>query len=432
MSWLFRSHAVTRSHAAISHGPRGTIHRGSRAARAACAIGAAVLSPSFAAQTFVQPTVSVTAENDTNLDLDPGPPQNVQGYEANASALMGVTTQTTDSIVLARLDYRDYPKDTPDDRLEGFLDFRSDYTTQLSHASISGIVDHRDEFNAQLSSATFDEINPIQPTNPTTGRALTGESLTNVLLMPSYAYKLSPLLGVSGTLVYQKLMFTPSILGLEDFNYYQGKGSLDWSYSARSQLSFGGFGSYFDSTQAGSHAQGAGASVEWDTNWTQLFSTNAAVSYQRTDTDYHQALGDFASPEENAQINSWGANINALYKTQLSQYRLSLQRMVTPSAAGGMYMNNQGQFQYTREFSQRLTFTGAMIYLKNSELPINLSKDDRKYLQTLVDVKWMIAPTWFIQCGYQYFWEKYTQETNSAANNRVYVRVGYQGRPPQR
>ena len=426
MSWSFRSRAV------IGRGPRGAISRGSRAAGAACALGAAVLSPSFAAETFVQPTVSLTAENDTNLDLDPGPNQNVQGYEANASALMGVTTQTTDSIVLARVDYRDYPKDTSDDRVEGFLDFRSDYTTQLSHASISGIVDHRDEFNAQLNSATFDEINPIQPTNPTTGRTVTGESLTNVLLMPSYAYKLSPLLGVSGSVIYQKITFTPSVLGLEDFNYYQGKGSLDWSYSARSQISFGGFGSYFDSTEAGSHAQGAGVSVEWDTKWTPLFSTNAQVSYQRTDTDYHQMLGDFASLPENTQINSWGANIGALYKTQLSQYRLSLQRVVTPSTGGGMYLNNQGQFQYSRDLSQRLTFTGAMIYLKNSELPTNLSQDDRKYLQTQVIVKWMVAPTWFIESGYQYFWEKYTEATNSASNNRVYVRVGYQGRAPQR
>jgi hypothetical protein len=97
-----------------------------------------------------------------------------------------------------------------------------------------------------------------------------------------------------------------------------------------------------------------------------------------------------------------------------------------------MYLNNQGQFQYTRDLSQRLTFTGAMIYLKNSELPTNLAQDDRKYLQTQVIVKWMVAPTWFIESGYQYFWEKYTNATNSASNNRVYVRVGYQGRPPQR
>ncbi len=45
-----------------------------------------------AAQFYVQPTVTLGAENDSNLDLDPGSNSSVQGYLANAGALFGIAT----------------------------------------------------------------------------------------------------------------------------------------------------------------------------------------------------------------------------------------------------------------------------------------------------------------------------------------------------
>jgi hypothetical protein len=408
---------------------RRPIRRCALLAAAICLLGAA---PVFAAQYYIQPSASVGAENDSNLDLDPGPGQEVQGYLANAGALVGINTPNSDSLIRGRLDYRDYPKDSGDDRLEEYLDFRSDYNTQLSHAGISGLIDHRDEFNSQLNSALYDDINPVLPTNPTTGRTVTGQTQTNVLVMPTFTQKFSPLiaLGVSG--VYQRVDLTPTVLGLADFNYYQGKGTADYSFSQRSDLSFGVFGSKFNADQAGSSATGEGVAFEWDTKWSPLLSSAASVTYQRTDTTYRTNIAVPSSQVLQTDVNTWGANLSVVYQSQLNQYRLTAQRIVTPSAAGGMYVNNQAQLQYTRNLTQRLTFTGATIFLKNTELPANLSLDNRSYLQSLVDLKWMIKPTWYIQGGYQYSWQKYEQNPDGASNNRIYIRFGYQGLSPQR
>src|ERR1700722_4414961 len=122
MSWLSRRRRLIRRCSALL-------------APAIC-VGAA---PVFAAQYYVQPSASIGAENDSNLDLDPGPGQEVQGYLVNAGALLGITTPASVSLIRGRLDDRDYPKDSGDDRLEEYLDFRSDYNTQLSHAGISGL-----------------------------------------------------------------------------------------------------------------------------------------------------------------------------------------------------------------------------------------------------------------------------------------------------
>src|ERR1700683_3373604 len=167
MSWLFRSPLPMRSR------QPGII------VALLCATSTMLAAPTPAAQVYVQPTATLGAENDSNLDLEPGSNQSVEGYWANAGALFGIATPNSQSTINARLDYRDYPKDQDDNRLEEYLDFRSDYSTARSHAAISGQIQHRDDFNAEFLSAYFNQINPVQPTNPSTGQAVTGETLTS-------------------------------------------------------------------------------------------------------------------------------------------------------------------------------------------------------------------------------------------------------------
>lgn len=390
-----------------------------------CAANAGLAAPALAAQYYVQPTAALGAENDSNLDLDPGSNAAVQGYLVDAGALFGIATPSTETTARARVDYRDYPSDSGDNRLEEFLDFRSDYSTPRSHAAMSGTFYRQDDFNAEFSSAYFDPINPVQPTNPSTGRAVNGETLTSVLLQPSYTYRFSPIIGGGVSAIYEKADYSPTILDHANFDFYQGNAALSWKSSQRSEWSFGGFGSKYNSTQIQSSATGGGATVGLDTSWSPLLSTNATVNYQHTNID------QTTPPVVKGGINTWGGSASAVYKAQLSQYRVILSRFVTPSGGGGVYVNDQAQLQYNKELTERLAFTGAMIWLKSDQLPSNVSNLNRTYDQTAVDFKYMIRPTWFVQGGYQYTWQKYSQ-TPEASNNRIFIKVGYQGLPPQR
>jgi hypothetical protein len=106
-------------------------------------------------------------------------------------------------------------------------------------------------------------------------------------------------------------------------------------------------------------------------------------------------------------------------------------RVVTPSGGGGIYVDDQIQFQYTRNFRERLAFTGATIAMRDAGLTQNVSGDNRTYVRTVIDLKWMITPTWYVQGGYQYMWQKYETDPDSASNNRIYIKFGYQGRDRQ-
>jgi len=83
-------------------------------------------APVFAAQVYVQPLATISAETDSNLDLQPasqGSVRTVEGYIVDAAALIGIATPNSSTTIRPRIDYRNYPADSADDRLEEALDF---------------------------------------------------------------------------------------------------------------------------------------------------------------------------------------------------------------------------------------------------------------------------------------------------------------------
>jgi hypothetical protein len=386
------------------------------------AAAVAVAAPAYCADVFVTPTAYIGAETNSNLDMEPGGAQEVTGYVANMSSLIGIATPNSATTIKPRLDYRDYPTDQGDNRLEGFLDFNSYYKGQRNSASISGTLDHRDEFNAELTPALYDEVNPIQPTAPQTGRTVTGATRDSAYVVPSYSYNLTPLLaaGVSG--LYQKINYSPNDdARFVDFDYYQAKAYLVWTVSHNSDLTFGGYGNKFNATRFDSTATAKGGSLDLNTSWTPLLSTRASVVLQHSD------IVSSIPPTIDGSVNAWGGALGVDYKTEVQQFRADLSRLITPSGGGSVYINNQLQFQYGRNVTQRLSLTTAALLLKNRALTSAFSGNGRDYFRSVVEAKWMIARTWFVQGGYQYTWQKYQADPDGAANNRLYIRFGYQG-----
>ncbi len=414
MSWSF-----PRTPRKVKHPGLGT----------AVALAAALALPVHAAEYYVQPVASIAAEEDSNLDLQPasqGPVSSNTGYIGDVAALFGIATPDSDTTIRPRIDYREYPSDSPDDRLEEWLDLNSAYRAERGRASVYLSFQRRDEFNAELNSAEYNPYGPVSPTSPETGRTLTGVTRTSLLLLPNYSYYLTPLTTIGVSAIYQMLNYSPNnSFDAVDFNYAQAKLFVQWALNQKNDLTAGVYGSDYKAVHYDSDAVAEGATLGLHTNWTPLLDTNATVIYQRTRVDTAIPLPLHATE------NPWGASFAAAYKTQLDQFRINVDRLITPSGGGGIYVNEQAQFQYVRELTPRLEFTGAMIALKNHGLTSNVSGDDRTFLRTAVEMKWMVTPTFFVQAGYQYMWEKYEVNPDGAANNRVYVAFGYQGRNRQ-
>jgi hypothetical protein len=270
-------------------------------------------------------------------------------------------------------------------------------------------------------------VYPVSPTSPETGKAVVGATRDSAFLVPAYNFKYSPLLGFGVSGLYQRIDYSPNDdIAHVDFAYYFGKASVTWTLGPRSELSFGGFDSKYEATRYFSDAKGAGGTLDLDTNWTPLFSTTASVVAEHVEVDTAIPKPFMGSK------NAYGATVSAQYKTLVSQYRLNAGQLVTPSGGGSLFLSDQIQAEYDRNFSERWSFTGALITLKNRGITSNLDVDNRTYVQTLVEVSWNLTPRWYLLGGARYMWEKYQINTSGAADTRVYFRIGYKGLPPRR
>jgi hypothetical protein len=402
--------------------------------------------PASAAEWYVQPSAAVGVEGDTNLDLLPGEKTRTEGNIASVSSIFGIATPDWDTTIRPRVEYRYYPEDIPDDRLEAYLDFNTTYRGQRSTASLYGTFEHRDDFGAEFSPAIYDTINPVQPTNPNTGKAVQGETRNSVYVVPQYVYQYTPLFGLGVSGIYQKIDYSPSGPGYNvDFDYELGKVFGRWSLGPRSDLSVGAFGAHYEASEIDSTATGSGGSIDFDTRWSPLFTTNAQAIYERVTLSQQlystntvtvngtpQTTGVLPAGFLHNGTNGWGVTVGGVYQNQLDTVRLNGGRLITPSGAGALYVADQIRAQYERKLTFRLTGIVAAIGVRNRGLSANVVNDDRSYAQTDFEMKWMISPTWFIDGGYQYMWEKYAYYTSGAANNEVYVKLTYKGLGPQR
>jgi hypothetical protein len=384
-------------------------------------VAIAAVRPAAAAEVYYQPIASLTAESDSNIDLDSGSHPRIEGYLADLATVIGIATQDSSTTIRPRLLYREYPGDSPDDRLEAYLDFNTAYRTQRSNFTISGSFEHLDQFNAEFTPATFNDINPAQSLADT-GKVVVGGTRDSVSVFPKYTYNFSPILGAGVSGQYTLVNYSPAaITDHVDFDYYVGRAFLTWSFSPTSSLSAGGFGTKYEATKFDSRATGSGGNVVLDTAWTPVLSTEFSLLTQHTD------INEVLPTVLNTSVNAWGGSASALYKTQVSQFKINANRTISPSGGGSVYTVNRLQLEYDRNVSSRLSFMGALVGLQVRALTADAEGDNRTYGQTILDVKWMLAPTWFIQGGYQYTFQKYEYDPPSVANNRVYIRIGYQG-----
>jgi hypothetical protein len=380
----------------------------------------------LAAEVYYQPVVTLSAETDSNLDLDIGKQPETQGYIADLSTIIGIDTPDSTTTIRPRIVYREYPQDSGDDRLEGYLDFSSAYKSQRSNASISGSLQHLDEFNAEFTEALFNDINPVQP-GADTGRTVVGSTRDTAIVSPKYVYSFSPTVGAGVSGQYQITTYSPSDdTSHLNFDYYQGRAFLNWDSTQRSQWAFGGFGSKFQTKDVFSEATGSGALVDLTTTWTPLLTSTAELLFQHTSIDT-------AIPTPfNTSVNKIAGSIDVAYKTELDRFRLIARHSISPSGGGGLYTVDRLQFQYDRTFTTRFSMTGAVVGIRTRGLTANLSEDDRNYAQAIIEAHYMLTRRFFLQGGYQYAWQKYQDNTDSAANNRVYIQIGYQGLGQQR
>jgi hypothetical protein len=121
--------------------PRKTHDRGGLVLTAALA-GALCALPAHAAQTYWQPEIEASVEQNTNrnLAIDPDLEQDIHGYSLAAGILWGYVTPTSETRLLPRVRLQHFPDDDDAERTEQFFDFSTVHrpTERTSYDLVGG------------------------------------------------------------------------------------------------------------------------------------------------------------------------------------------------------------------------------------------------------------------------------------------------------
>jgi hypothetical protein len=397
---------------------------GSRHLAAAGCIALLCAAPAGAAEYYYQPIVTLSTAYNTNLDLSPlaTDKRSAEGYYADASTIFGVATPTSETILQPRLLYNYYPSASDRDRLEAFLNLNSRYSWQRDRVSITGFFDHRDDVNAeQPGAADTNTVNPgLGNTTPTTGRALVGVTRNYLILDPTYVHQLTPLSGIGLSGEYQRLTYSQDDSNHLGFNFYQGKVFYSNKLDLRTDFSVGVYGNRYEGTNVDAHSNSGGLQLSGGYSWTQTLQTNLSAQVQKT---------KYTQVTDNLNVNStpWGASITTLYDAQTSKYTFSLGRTIYPSSVGGLYATDQVRVQYDKDFTARFHFTGAVRVFRDRNTAGVPDINYRNYATGNLRVQYMLTPRLFVATSYNYIYQKYKLDPNSADANIINVTFGYRG-----
>lgn len=377
----------------------------------------------IAAETFVQPEVELRAEYSSNFDLDPvtNDESDTYGGVADLSALIGIATPRSETSIRPRIKLQEYADRDDIQRFEGFLDLKSEYESERSSLTVFGQYNRQDAVNAELPDAEFDDLDPIDPTTPESGRSRAGETRERFDVRPTYSYQLSERTAVGAGLLYQAVRYSSQApLNRVDYDYLQGEGFLRWAVDPRSDLSVRVYASSYDATEGLNQTDALGGGLGMSRRWSEMAGTEIEIFYERNETVY-----DLVQVEEST--TGWGANLSSYKKGEVDAWRFTVGRSFTPNGRGGKSVSDQVRVQYDRKLHDRLELRGAARYIADESLTQPGSSGNQTYSRLEVSLKWLMSTSWYLRGGYQYTYRDRESDFDAADDHRLMVGIGYRG-----
>jgi len=391
--------------------------------------GLVVAQGAYCADWYYIPEADVRAEVHSNLTLETAAAlvDSNEAYVATIGTIIGARTPRWTTELRPRVRLQQYPDHSELQRTNGYLDLRSSYRAPRGSFDLTGSFYKEDRFQSELSNAGYDPFDPNDPTVSASGRlVLTSETRTRVQLRPSFSYQLNERVDVGADIAYEKSDFNGAGAAAgSDYDDSSLEGYLGWELTPRTVLQTGAYVGRYETGDSAYKADSTGLTLELKHDWTETLSGNLRTEFERT------KVQSVADPEDTS--NNWGATAEVRWRGQVSNLRGSVGRRFTPSDYGVRSTIDEVRLQYDRQVRERWSWVTALRGFETRSQGATPTTNDRKYLRAEFELQWLMTRTWFLGGGYNYTWQEYALETDSANDNTFFVRIGYKGlRPPRR
>jgi hypothetical protein len=403
-----------------------------------CAVASSAVAPSaWAAKTYFVPQVEARVEFNDNFGLVPDGTTNedtdAYGFIADAEALIGIATPRGETTIRPRLRAQEYPdvddQVTAGERitpLEGFLDVVSRYEWQRADLSVLGRYSHQDAYNVETTSGAFDPLDPNFDPDTDSTRAQVGQTRDRFQIAPTFSYEVTERVRLGAGIDYQTVSYdSDGVTTQLDYDYAVFDAFATWSLSPLSDLTVGAYSSKYETERDISTTDSYGGRVGYRYRWTESMGVQADLFYESSD------ITDNVPVRTESSTSGWGGLLTAYRKQELSNWRFSIGRRYIPTSDGRKAELDQLRLQYSRDLSQRLKFGGVARYETRTDIEETIISNNRDYARGDLSLTWMMTQTWYLTGGYSYIWEERERAISDAANNQVFIGIGYKGLTPQ-
>jgi hypothetical protein len=158
---------------------------------------------------------------------------------------------------------------------------------------------------------------------------------------------------------------------------------------------------------------------------TELWTLNLAAGVLRSEFEY---LANTQQVTARATTD-YTMRVGMRRRAQRSRMNLDFVRNVYPSASGFSSIRRELRMYYDRTLTQRVTARfGVRLNETKSLGDVNI-QDNREYARAEIDFEWALKPVLFLQAGFGYTAQDFTEDLipQKADSNSIYVGMTYRG-----
>lgn len=397
----------------------------------ALALGAACLATSsFAAWEFI-PEVSLSAETNDNLRLQPDNDPDVSNASRtrlDARFSLSNFSERGDLYVEPRARFESF-SDTANQDLDGtdtFLRSRGRYSWERLTLGFRSDYDRQDVRDAEITQAAPDDPDVEDPIDPDTGRLVViAQDRERLSISPYADIQISERSSLLLEMRVLDVSYTQSQLqGRVDFQDTQFAAGIVRRVDARNQVSARLLASSYEADLNQNYTDTFG--VEGDfrrplgRDWTFILS--AGVS--RSDYTFLNSQGMLVDNADTSLTYGLGFR----QRTTRNTINIDARRATNPNSGGFLTLRDELRVYFRRALTERLSGRVALRGYHTQTLDDVVQDDDRDYFRLEFDMEWALTPRLFIIGGYSFTTQEFaTQSAEDASSNTVFVGFNYRG-----
>jgi hypothetical protein len=395
------------------------------------AVGAATLllgAPLADAQEWIlDPRVEVEAIYNDNYRLteEPGSQIEVTGGALDAQLTARKETQTSLFEATPHIRSSFFPDASSEESTDYYLDLHANHKTQRTKSDILAQYAAESVVSSELPAADFPGIDLGQTTGGDAGQVSVRNRRRLYSIEPSFVFDWTERRHLTAEAHYINAAYEESAFEQVGYADIGARAGILWDMSRRSTFSVNVTGANYSPDDDSPDTNTAGVVAEWNTAPSEV--TNF---YFRFGSDHSERDAIGTGPK--LSDTSFNGGVGVAWNFQVTHIVIDALRSTAPSSQGVVVNRDEVRFRLVRDFSPRVAGVLAVRGIRTNGVGDTSDATDevreRKYYTGRAGFEWRMSRQYTLEGAYEYKWQEYQGDLNSATSNGATLSVVYQPR----